>query len=488
MSDLPRFFKHTSVYAVGNMLVRAAGFLLLPLYTTHLTTAHYGVLELFYSASAILSTLLGMGLAHATLRFYFEYDDEAQRRIVVSTTLVATLAIAVPPILLLLPFSGLIADLAFDGDFVYGIPIVLATLVLELMRQVCLAYFRAREYSVRYVVSALLQLAVQVAANVYTVAVLRLGVEGVLFGNMLAVLAGTGYLLRTTLRECGFRFRFGLFREIFAYCYPFLLNSMVGVVVHNADRFLISHFVSLEGLGIYALALKFGQMLRILVIESFQLGFGSFRFSIIHRSDAKETIARIATYYLLLVVIPGLGLSVFAREIITVMATPDYLPAASLIPVLVLGTCFGCLGYVFQTGVLFEKSTGKILKVGVIQSSVLLALDASLIPLFGYVGAVFAMVVAAITQGTALFVISQRLYPVTYDFRRIGTMLLAGIGAFALSLQAPTHPLWLAVGLKVLVLVGFLVALLLGRVLYGDEWEGIRGWLRSRGKPIAAVP
>jgi O-antigen/teichoic acid export membrane protein len=329
---------------------------------------------------------------------------------------------------------------------------------------------------------------VQVAANVYTVAVLRLGVEGVLFGNMLAVLAGTGYLLRTTLRECGFRFRFGLFREIFAYCYPFLLNSMVGVVVHNADRFLISHFVSLEGLGIYALALKFGQMLRILVIESFQLGFGSFRFSIIHRSDAKETIARIATYYLLLVVIPGLGLSVFAREIITVMATPDYLPAASLIPVLVLGTCFGCLGYVFQTGVLFEKSTGKILKVGVIQSSVLLALDASLIPLFGYVGAVFAMVVAAITQGTALFVISQRLYPVTYDFRRIGTMLLAGIGAFALSLQAPTHPLWLAVGLKVLVLVGFLVALLLGRVLYGDEWEGIRGWLRSRGKPIAAVP
>jgi O-antigen/teichoic acid export membrane protein len=487
MSDLPRFFKHTSVYAIGNMIVRAAGFLLLPLYTTHLTTAEYGVLELFYSASAILSTLLGVGLAHATLRFYFEFDDEPHRRLVVSTTLVATLAIALPPILMLLPFAGLIAKLAFDGGFVYGIPIVLTTLVLELVRQVCLAYFRAREYSVRYMGSALLQLGVQVAANVYTVAVLRLGVEGVLFGNMLAVLAGTTYLLATTLRECGFGFRFSLFREIFAYSYPFLLNSIVGVVVQNADRFLIGHFVSLEGLGIYALALKFGQMLRILVIQSFQLGFGSFRFSIIRRDDAKETIARIATYYLLLVVAPGLCLSVFSRELITVMATPEYLPAAALVPVLVLATCVGSLGYIFQTGVLFEKSTVKILKVGVLQSSVLLALDVSLIPLFGYAGAVLATVGSAVTQGIALFVVSQRLYPVTYDYRRLATILLSGIAAYALSLYAPAQPLWVAVGVKVLVLVAFVATIMLGRTLYGDEVEGIRGWLRSRGKPVAAV-
>jgi O-antigen/teichoic acid export membrane protein len=199
MTELNRFFKHTSVYAVGNMAQRGAGFLLLPLYTSRLTTGEYGVLELFYSASAILSTLLGVGLAHATLRFYFEYNDSHRRRAVVSTSLVATLAIALPPALLLLAFAKPISGIVFNGRYVYGIPIILTTMVLELLRQVCLAYLRAREYSVRYVLCALSQLVVQVVANIYTVAVLRWGVEGVLLGNMLAVLTGTAYLLSVVL-------------------------------------------------------------------------------------------------------------------------------------------------------------------------------------------------------------------------------------------------------------------------------------------------
>jgi len=484
VSDLRRFFKHTSIYAVGNVMQRAAGFLLLPLYTTRLTTGEYGALELFYSASAVLMTFLGIGLAHATLRFYFEFDEPARRKTVVSTTLVATMAISLPPVFLLLPFSKLAAHLLFDGRYLYGVPIVLTTLVLELLRQVCLAYFRAREYSVRYVASALLQLMVQVVANVVTVAVLKWGVVGVLLGNMLAVVVGTSYVLAITLRECGLKFEFGLFKKIFNYCYPFLLTSVVGEIVQNTDRFMIMRFMSLEALGIYALALKFGQLLRILIVQSFQLGFGSFRFSIIHQDNAKELIARIATYYLLVVAGCALVISLACREVIAVMATPAYAAAAAVVPVIMLAVSVGCLGYIFQTGVLFEKTTGKLVKVSAIEAGTLIMLDLALIPSFGYMGAATATVGSALAHLVAIYVVSQRLYPVRFDYRRLGTIMAAGVSVFLVSLYVPWEPLWLAAGVKVMLLLGFGGIVLVARVFYGDEWHGIRGLLRDRRKAM----
>ena len=480
MSDWGRFFKHTSIYAVGNTLQRAAGFLLLPLYTTRLTTGEYGALELFYSVSAVLMTFLGIGLAHATLRFYFEFEDPERRRAVVATTLVATMAIALPPVVLLLPFAKVLAHVLFEGRYAHGVPIVLTSMVLELLRQVCLAYFRAREYSVRYVASALLQLLVQVVANILTVAVLKWGVVGVLFGNMIAVMVGTGYVMSITLRECGLRFEFGIFKQIFAYCYPFLFTSIVGEIVQNTDRFMIMRFMSLEALGIYALAIKFGQLLRILIVQSFQLGFGAFRFSIIHQDNAKDMISRIATYYLLLVTASGLAISLLCKEVIAVMATPEYSAAAVVVPVIMLAISTGCLGYIFQTGVLFEKTTGKLVKVSFVEASALIGLDLLLIPTYGYMGAAAATVGSALAQLVAIYVVSQRLYPVRYDFRRLGTILATGVAVFLVGHHLIGGPLWASVGAKVLLLAGFALLAVLTRVFYGDEWRGIRGYVRAR--------
>ncbi len=74
--DIGRFFRHSSVYAFGNVLNRLGAFVLLPVYTNYLTVSQYGAIELFYTIAAVVSSLLSIGIAHATLRFYFEYRDD----------------------------------------------------------------------------------------------------------------------------------------------------------------------------------------------------------------------------------------------------------------------------------------------------------------------------------------------------------------------------------------------------------------------------
>ena len=51
------------------------------------------MLELFYTVAIVISGVLSVGLSHATLRFYFDYDDEGSRRALVSTNLIASLTL-----------------------------------------------------------------------------------------------------------------------------------------------------------------------------------------------------------------------------------------------------------------------------------------------------------------------------------------------------------------------------------------------------------
>ena len=144
-SDMGRLVKHSSIYAIGSVLNRVGVFILLPVYTNYLSLAQYGELEMFYAIAAVSGGLLSVGLAHATLRFYFEYEDPRDRREVVSTNLVVATGIAAIGALALAPFREAISSLVFGAPgHELGIAIVLATMVLEMSTQIGLAYLRAR--------------------------------------------------------------------------------------------------------------------------------------------------------------------------------------------------------------------------------------------------------------------------------------------------------------------------------------------------------
>lgn len=88
-----KFIKHSTVYAIGNGLNRAASILLVPLYTRLLNPSEYGTLKMFYVTSSILRLLLGMVIAHATLRFYFAFDNEIDRKQIISTSLLFSILV-----------------------------------------------------------------------------------------------------------------------------------------------------------------------------------------------------------------------------------------------------------------------------------------------------------------------------------------------------------------------------------------------------------
>jgi len=139
--ELGRFFKHSTIYAIGNIVNRLGAFLLLPVYTNYLAVAEYGALELFYATAAVISSFVSVGIAHATLRFYYNYKESNDRKAVVSTNYLTSLAITILGGLLIGFWHDDITRAVFnDGaGYPHAVQIILVTLVFELSSQVCLA-------------------------------------------------------------------------------------------------------------------------------------------------------------------------------------------------------------------------------------------------------------------------------------------------------------------------------------------------------------
>lgn len=480
-SELGRFFKHSGIYAIGNVLNRAGALLLLPVYTNYLTVAEYGALEVFYVLATVVSGLLAAGIAHATLRFYFEYDEERDRNAVVSSNLIFGFVIASTGSLLVGLWHRELVQFVFgDTRYQAGIFIILATLVLELSSQVSLAYVRARERSMMFVLLALAKLLIQVSANVYFVIYAGKGVVGVLTGNLLAVAAGWVFLSAFTLRHCGLRFELAKVIPSFRYSFPFLLSTMLGIVSVNADRFLINSLLSLEALGLYALALKFSHLLEQLVGEPFNRSYGAFRFSIMRNTDVTETQALILRYLLAASVAAGLGISLFARDLLAVMSDKAYWPAADLLPVLMLAAVLQVMTYPLQTGFLYAKKTRHILHIGMTSALTSVVSILLLIQAFGLIGACLGQVVVSSISVWLTNRLSQRYFRVNYDLRRLIHIVALAVVAYLASLPLSGLAWWIALPAKGILYLAFLFALFRTGCFTHAEIGAMRDFLRRR--------
>jgi O-antigen/teichoic acid export membrane protein len=468
--EIKRFLQHSGIYTVGNALNRLGAFLLLPLYTNYLSAAEYGALELFYTVAAVVSGILSVGIAHATLRFYFEYKDDTDKRAVVSTNFIASFAISAAGTVGILMFGDEINQRVFSsGEYGASLQLVFASMVLDLSSQIGLAYLRAREYSVLFVALSFGKLVVQVVANVVLVVYFRAGVEGVLTGNLIAVAAGWIVLVGFTIRHCGIAFHIGKLLPVLKYSLPFLLSTVVAIVTSNVDRFLINELLTLEILGVYALALKFAKLISDLIGEPFNRAYGSFRFSIMERDDAAIIQARIVRYVSALLAFVALGVSLFTADLLRLIATEQFWPAGSLMPLLVLAACFQVLTYPMQTGMLYRKATHHIFWIGLIQAVVSVLLGYVLIRSFGVNGACLTMAVAAATAMVLTHRASQRYFKVSYEFKRIFWIFGLLVLFYLVSLPFNYLPLVPAVGGKLAVLTLFVVILLRSPAFSSEE-------------------
>ena len=365
-------------------------------------------------------------------------------------------------------------------EYVNGIYIILITLIFELSSQICLAYIRAIEYSVFFVVLSIAKLVIQVSVNTYLVIVQGAGVTGVLLGNMTTVIAGWAVLSAFTLYKCGFRFQMQKLKPVMKYSFPFLLSTIFGLISSNVDKFTLNYLVSVEALGIYALSLKFSMILEQLVGEPFSRSYGAFRYTVMHDKNANVLQASIVKYLLILTLILALGICYFAGNLLHIMSAKEFWAAETIIPLVIVSSIIKIMIYPEQSGILFSKNTRYFFYFTLAGAVVSVIANILFISLYGLIGACLAMIATDLTVLLLTHRVSAKYFPVSYEYR---PMLLA-IGLTCVFFAIPTvitlHSELLEILIKLLLVSIFMILLFYLPILSSVEKQKLIGLIAAR--------
>lgn len=483
VNPIRRLLGTSAVYALGSVLGRLGAFLLLPLYTHSLSLSEYGMLELIYAASSVASALIGSGLAHTALRFYFDESPDSRGRIITTALFLSFLASATVAGLCSLfadPIGTVLLGEEGRGTLMQ---LMLAVMVFELSNEICFAYCRVREWAMLYVSLGLFRLLAQVGTSVYLVGYLDLGVEGVLASNLISVFTVWLFLAILVLRHCGLRLAVARIPAMYRYSTPLAMRALVGIAAGNVDRLFLRSFVSVEAVAIYGLGQKFAQILRFAVIEPFQLGYGPFRFAILKRDDAKEVQRRVAVVYALGGTLAALLLAAFTPMAIQLMSPEEYWSAAQVTCIAVIATVAAGLSYCFETGLLIHKSTTTLLTLSILNLVVSVVLQLCLVPTLGVLGATIAAALVGIFNAVIVQVYANRQYPLQY-LKRADLGVLAG-GILCLCVLALVgHWSWPRQLLVAAAAISSYVTLVL---LLHAEGRAFLGALLNRARRIVAA-
>jgi O-antigen/teichoic acid export membrane protein len=438
-SPLRDLMRHTLVYGSGYVTMAIASFVLVPVYTRHMSPSEYGLLGLMLVLYGLMSAIYDLGFTNSVGRFFFDSDGEnsgASLARMRSTSLIflacfggfltAVLCVFAPT------WSDLLTQTRAHADLVR---IVAATLYVECLAIVPLTLIRMQERSQLFIAITVTRFVVTFTLSILFVAVMDLGVRGALLAN-----AGSGagvllVLLPSSLGALRFRPSMPLLGEMLRFGVPFFPVLLSGWFIDASDRYLLGLYRTKAEVGYYVLGYKVAQVMQI-ATAAFSMGWAPLRYRIHRQPDARNVYRRLTTYYVFVATTLTVALGLFAREVVSLVAPADYASAATVVPWIAFAYALNGLYVLMVTGMGVSKRTGAMLWIVGGAAVVNIAINIVAIPEWGIKAAALTTVLANALMVVGSWYWSQRVYPIPYDWSRMLRTMAIGIAVVAVFVLA----------------------------------------------------
>jgi O-antigen/teichoic acid export membrane protein len=459
-----------AAYTAASILSKVIAVALLPLYTRYLTTTDYGFAEVLFSAVVFASIVVRFGLIEAILRFYYRDDEEPGK--VVASTFAGLFWFSTLGALLALPFAGPLSELLLDEQAPDLMRIAIGGLWVLTMWEFLLTLFRLEERARAFFVTTILNVLAAIALTVVLVVGLDEGARGLLLGSYATGAAFVLALIALQWRQLSLRFDPALLRRLFGFGLPTMPAEVSLYALNFVDRLIILRSVGAAEAGLYSLAVKFAQAVNVLV-RGFQLAWPPLAYSIRDDDEARRVYATVVTLFVAGCAFVVTGMWLFSRWIVRALAAPKFFDSWEAIGLVSVAVTLYALYLVLVVILGRTGRTGFNLPAAIGALVVNVALNLILVPSLEIVGAGLALVASYLVVLGLMYVFTQRLFPVPYEWGRLlrVTFTVAALVGVAEAL-VPTEG---AVGLllRVLLFAAYPLVLWLSGFFSAEEREWI---------------
>lgn len=390
----------TLIYGVMGGAEALVGFLLIPLYVYHLSTASFGVLQLVNVYLSLSSMLCGLGMSNSFLRAYHQTGDTQQR----IHALALSIRMQLAAVLLLLCLTGLAIILPVPqrllGTFWSPALVLLwlTALISGLQVTMTFAWLRAREEAVRFLRVGLAGAVSSVLLNLFFILGLHMGVEGILLANVLSNSIVSLWVLRPHWHMVFSRmpWRGALSRQLLQFGLPMVPAVVALWVVNLSDRYILNLYYGASVVGIYSLGYKYASIMLI-CMTMMHTAWVPMLLRIHRDESALETrrfyLFSAAAGMLVLMALAGL-LYLIRAPVLHLIAPAQYVGSGDVVGVILLAFLFYGFYYVLD-GVVFITGKSRALLYGATAGGIVnVGLNFYWVPTYAAAGAAWATAVA----------------------------------------------------------------------------------------------
>lgn len=462
--------KDTVIYSFSDIILKGIAFLAFPIFTNLLSIEDYGTMSLVLTISGLTGMVMGFGVSNSLQRFYF--DDQSEkgkgRKTLVSTGLLLVI------LLCLIGFAAFSFLFYFSRSFIESklslqYNIVLLAIAGNIPTQIIQYVFstiRVQFKPVRYVIVSFIN---NLSGTILAIFLLYrgYGLPGYFLGFLFAPLAFIPIAVLFIKQDLIVSFDRKQAKIILEYGYPFIFAGLGYWLFGSIDRWVLNSYVSKEGIGIYSIAFKFAYIVYLIIGA-----FGQALSPLCVKMLVEEP-GRIGTYFSKILIylyagmtLIGLGISIFANELIILTTPYAYWPAAKIIPVVIAALVIHSTSLISVLGLYYSKRTNIMTFCVFIAAGVNVIFNFLLVPTFGPLGAAITLILTYSTLTILYGLFSKKSIQINYDVRSIilNTAILA-LGTVVASWLGARPWSWTFIAIKLVVYVGLAITMVVFKVL-----------------------
>jgi O-antigen/teichoic acid export membrane protein len=416
-----------TVYGIGDVAVQLASFLLLPVYTIVLSTTEYGAIALLLIVEQVVRVVNRWGIDASFMRFYYDCPDVAARRELASTIFIF-LAVAGSGLMAAgLVAAPLIARPLFGGDdFTAAFRVVMVTTLFGSVSFLPFHVLRIEGRARAFVALTFANNLATLIVKLLLVVVLRKGVMGVVVADLIVAVGLAIALLPRYAALIRPAFSWNVLKACLRFGLPRVPHSFAHQVIAVADRFTLSRFAPLQQLGVYNVGASLGLGLK-LFLSAFETAWAPFYFREMNSLDARRTFRSMSTYAFGVLALLVAGLAAVSHDLVRLMTVPRFYGASAIVPWIGLGVGLQGIYLLTSIGLNITKRTVYYpVATGIATAAAILA-SVLLVPRYGAVGAAWSNVIAYGVLAAVGMALSQRFYPIAYEWPRIWRLVVAAL-------------------------------------------------------------
>lgn len=380
--------KNSAVYMSGTIIMAILGFASTMILTRILSTRVYAMYGLLNTFSTAVIMFISFGYDSSYMRFYYSHGYSQKKFMMMSLKIPIIIFLAFA-LLVLEPTHTLVKYIFDENLSFFTVGVLLIYIFFSFVHRFSQLTSRMEEYAGNYIFSNIVAKSGFILfVLVFFVLLKKVSFQLVLISFALSNIAAVLINLKVFCKvsdKVSVSEKCVTNRELLSYGLPFMVNSVLVLVIPVIEKLIIRDLAGWEILSIFTAAAIF-QTVIMLVTNTLENIWNPVVYKNCEKPEVFKPIMHIFGFATVIVLTLGLAACILLRRWLVLLLGKNYFSVYIIAPVILYGACINVISIVYSIGINIKKKTIHFIISPLIQAVASFLLCFLLIPSMGLIG------------------------------------------------------------------------------------------------------